>query len=77
MIVTGVFSAGITGKVKTGVLRYCITCHLRDGKVDRVHEFITSTSWWLNSLMPMVLWNVRRLATKRLAAESARARASQ
>ena len=66
-ISTGKFTAArIKGKVKTGVLRYCITCHLRDGKVDRVHEYIDATSWWLHSLLPIMLWNLYRLTMKKL-----------
>jgi hypothetical protein len=71
LISTGTFSAGIKGKVKAGVLRYCITCHLRDGKVDRVHEYIDSTSWWLHSFMPVALWNLHRLTMKKLGKEPA------
>lgn len=35
---TGKFTAGIRGKLKSGVSRYCITYHIRDGKFDRVHS---------------------------------------
>jgi ketosteroid isomerase-like protein len=66
-ISTGKLTSGIKGEVKNGVLGYCITCHLRDGKVDRVHEYIDSTSWWLHSLMPITLWNLHRLTMKKLA----------
>jgi len=65
-ISTGKFTAGIKGEVKTGLLRYCITCRLRDGKVDRVHEYIDSTSWWLNCLMPVALSKLHRLTMEKL-----------
>ncbi len=65
-ISTGKFTAGIKGKVKTGVLRYCITCHLCDGKIDRVHEYIDSTSWLLHSLLPILLRALHRRAMEKL-----------
>ena len=66
-VLTGKFTAGIKGQIKTGVSRYCITCHLRDGKVDRVHEYIDATSWWLHSFMPLMLWYLHRPTMKKLA----------
>ena len=65
-ISTGKFTTGIKGEVRTGVLRYCITCHLRDGKVDRVHEYIDSTSWWMTCLLQFMVANLYRLTMKRL-----------
>jgi hypothetical protein len=66
-ILTGKFTAGIRGKLKAGVSRYCITYHMRDGKFDRVHEYINATSWSLNGLAPLALGYLHRLAMKRLA----------
>jgi hypothetical protein len=66
-MLTGRFTAGFKGKIKTGVSRCCITYHLRDGKIDRVHEYIDSTSWWLNVLMPIALANLHRLTMKQVA----------
>lgn len=65
-LLTGKFTAGIMGKVKSGVSRYCITYHLRNGKVDRVHEYINCTSWWLNSIIPAALWYLHRLTMRKL-----------
>ncbi len=65
-ISTGKFTAGIKGEVKTGLLRYCITCHLRDGKVDRVHEYIDSTSWWMTFLLQFMVSNLYRLTMKKI-----------
>ncbi len=68
-ILTGKFTAGFRGKVKAGVSRFCITYHIRDGKFDRVHEYINSTSWWLNGLVPLALANLHRLAKQKQANE--------
>jgi ketosteroid isomerase-like protein len=66
-VLTGALTAGFKGKVKTGVLRYCITYHMRDRKIDRVHEYINASSWWLNCLMPTGLAHLHRLTKKKLA----------
>ena len=57
---TGKFTAGIRGKLKSGVSRYCITYHIRDGKFDRVHEYINATSWSFNGLVPLLLAYLHR-----------------
>ena len=67
LVSTGTFTAGLKVKLKTGVTRYCITYHMRDGKIDRVHEYINSSSWWLNCLMPIALAYLHRLTKKKLA----------
>ena len=67
VVSTGTFTAGLKVKIKTGVLRYCITYHMRDGKIDRVHEYINASSWWLNCLMPIMLARLHRLTKKKLA----------
>jgi hypothetical protein len=64
-VLTSKFTAGIHGQLKTGVSRYCITYHIRDGKFDRVHEYINATSWSLNGLAPLALAYLHRLATKK------------
>ena len=69
-ILTGKFTAGLRGKIKTGVTRYCITYHMHDGKFDRVHEYINATYWSLNSLLPLALAYLRRLTTRKLAKEA-------
>ncbi len=61
------FTYGFKGKVKAGVSRYCITYHMRDGKIDRVHEYINATSWLYSCLMPVMLGRLHRLAMKKLA----------
>ena len=70
-ILTGKFTAGIRGTIKAGVSRYCITYHIRNGKFDRVHEYINATSWALNGLAPLALAYLRRLTTKRVAKKKA------
>jgi hypothetical protein len=66
-MVRGKFIAGIRGTIKAGVSRYCITYHMRNGKFDRVHEYINTTSWSLNGRAPLALAYLRRLTTKRVA----------
>ncbi len=67
LVSTGAMIGGIKAKVRAGVLRYCITYHLHEGKIDRVHEYINSTSWWLQSFLPIGLGYLRRLTTGKLA----------
>lgn len=64
-ISTGVYSAGLKVKFKQGVARYCITFHLRDGKFDRVHEYIQGTTFLANLAMPLALKRMKRLADKK------------
>jgi len=64
---TGKMTAGIKANFKTGVSRYCITYHIQGGKIDRVHEYINSTSSWLNLVMPPALGHLHRQAQKKLA----------
>lgn len=52
---TGKMTAGIKGTLKPGMARYCMTYHIRDGKFDRVHEYINSPSVWLSFLLPILL----------------------
>ena len=47
--VTSAITSGLNGGIPTGILRYCMVYHTRDGKIDRVHEYINSSSWWLSS----------------------------
>lgn len=63
-LLTGKYTAGFRGRLKTGVSRYCSTYHIRDGKFDRVHEYINATSWSLNGLMPLALAYLHRIAIK-------------
>jgi hypothetical protein len=65
-ILTGVYSAGIQASFKQGVARYCITYHMRDGKFDRMHEFIQATTFLANLAMPIMLKRIKRLADKKL-----------
>ena len=52
-------SAILIGKVKAGIkpgtARYCMAYHIRDGKFDRVHEYINSPSVWFSFLAPIGL----------------------
>jgi uncharacterized protein YggL (DUF469 family) len=65
-LLTGRYVHGIRGSVRAGVLRYCITCHLRDGKFDRIHEYINSTSWWVAWAMQFFLAIIYRQAMRQL-----------
>jgi len=65
-LLTGKYTGGIKYKLSTGISRYCITYHMRDGKIDRVHEYINSSSWFLTCVMPVALANLHRLAMKKL-----------
>ena len=65
-LLTGTYTFGYKGKIKAEVSRYCITYHLREGKIDRVHEYINSTSWLYSCLMPIMLGRLHRLAMKKL-----------
>jgi hypothetical protein len=66
-VLTGRLTAGLRGRLKTGVSRYCVTYHICDGKFDRVHEYINATSWFLNGLVPLALSYLHRLTTRKLA----------
>jgi SnoaL-like domain len=66
-VLTGKLTAGVRARIKAGISRYCITYHIRDGKFDRVHEYINATSWSLNALAPLALSYLRRLTTKQVA----------
>ena len=66
-ILTGVYSAGLQARFKQGVARYCITYHMRDGKFDRMHEFIQGTAFLANLAMPFMLKRIKRLADRKLA----------
>jgi len=74
---TGRSFAGMRGSVKTGVARYCITYHIRDGRFDRVHEYINATSTLFSALSPLMLGSLHRQAERKLAKASKKgARAS-
>ena len=64
---TGKYFTGFRGSIKAGVSRYCITWHYHDGKIDRVHEYINSTSSWLSFLSPIVLGRLHGQSMKKLA----------
>jgi hypothetical protein len=49
------------------VSRYCITYHLRDGRIDRVHEYINATSTLFSVLSPFMLGSLHRQAEKKVA----------
>jgi hypothetical protein len=63
---TGKSFAGLRGSIRTGVSRYCITWHYKDGKIDRVHEYIDGTSFWLSFLSPFILGRLHRQAMRNL-----------
>jgi len=58
---------GLRGSLKTGVSRYSITYHYLDGKIDRVHEYINSTSSWIGVIMPYALSRLHSASMKKLA----------
>jgi hypothetical protein len=64
---TGTFTVGLKIGVKTGISRYCITYHMRNGKFDRVHEYINATSFWYNLFLPLLLGSLHWLAMRNLA----------
>jgi hypothetical protein len=64
---TGKYMFGLKPDIKSGISRYCITYHMRDGKIDRVHEYINATSWIYNCIIPVALGRLHRLAMKKLA----------
>lgn len=66
---TGKFTAGFNGGIKTGVSRYCITYHMRNGKIDIVHEYINATSFWYNLILPFILGYLHWLTMRKLARE--------
>jgi SnoaL-like domain len=65
--VTGAITSGLKGGIRTGVLRYCMVYTIREGKIDQVHEYINSSSWWLSFLLPIGMAYLHRTTTKRLA----------
>ena len=67
MVATGKLTGGYKTRVKTGILRYCITYHIREGRFDRVHEYINSTSTAYNVLLPLLLGRLYRQTMKKLA----------
>ena len=64
---TGLIVTGSKGGIPTGVLRYCMAYHTRDGKVDRVHEYINSSSWWQNFLLPIGMGYLHWATIRKLA----------
>jgi hypothetical protein len=66
-VTTGSYTAGIRVRMKAESSRFCITYHIRDGKFDRVHEYINGTSWWLNLLTPVGLGLLNRRVRRELA----------
>ena len=65
--VTGAITSGLKGGIPTGILRYCMVYHTREGKIDRVHEYINSSSWWLSFLLPIGMAYLHRVTIKRMA----------
>jgi hypothetical protein len=66
-VTTGSYTAGIRLRMKAESSSFCIIYHIRDGKFDRVHEYINGTSWWLNLLMPVGLSFLNRRVRRELA----------
>jgi hypothetical protein len=66
-ILTGIYTGGIKARFGQGLARYCITYHMRDGKFDRMHEFIQATTFLANLAMPFMLKRIHRLADKKMA----------
>ena len=66
-ILTGIYTGGIKARFGQGLARYCITYHMRDGKFDRMHEFIQAITFLANLAMPFMLKRIHRLADKKMA----------
>jgi hypothetical protein len=66
-VTTGSYTAAIRVRLKAESTRYWITHHIRDGKFDRVHEYINGTSWRLNLLTPVALSLLNRRVHRELA----------
>ena len=66
-VTTGTYTAGMKVRMNAKSSRFCITYHIRDGKFDRVHEYINGTSWWLNLLSPLGLGLLNRRVRRELA----------
>lgn len=67
---TKLLVTGFRGKIRTGVTRYCMVYHIREGKFDSVHEYINTTSVWQSLMLPIGMnylhWaSLRKLAKKR------------
>ena len=54
------------GSVKPGSLRYSLVYHIRDGKFDRVHEYINSPSVWTSFLLQIGIKNLHWQSIKKL-----------
>ncbi len=52
---SAILSGRIKAGIKPGTARYCMAYHIRDGKFDRVHEYINSPSVWFSFLTPIGL----------------------
>jgi hypothetical protein len=65
-VLTGRITGGVRGTLKPGLSRFCITYHLRESKVDRVHEDINGTRWWVNLLSPIGLFLLHRRVRRAL-----------
>lgn len=65
-VLTGEMTAGIKGSLNPGAARYCMTYHIRDGKFDRVHEYINSPSAWLSFISPIALKYLRWQTIRKL-----------
>ncbi len=50
-----ILTGEIAASVKPGTLGYCMAYHIRDGKLDRVHEYINSPS--VRMSLPDTRWN--------------------
>lgn len=69
-ILTKLLVTGFCGKIRTGVTRYCMVHHVRDGKFDEVREYINTISVWQSLLLPIGMnylhWaSLRKLALRR------------
>jgi len=66
-VTPGSYTAGIRVRLKASSTRFCIVYHIRDGRFDRVDEYINGTSWWLNLLVPVGLGLLNRRVRRALA----------
>jgi hypothetical protein len=69
-----ILTGEIAASLKPGTLRYCMAYHIRDGKLDRVHEYINSPSVRMSFLIPVgmkyLLWQSMRKLSKETGADA-------
>lgn len=52
-------------KVRDIMVKHCNIYSLQKGKISEVHEYTSSSRWWLNLAMQLALGSVKRKSVKR------------